>query len=403
MERHAFVSAFVATMQPYGNPYGLIENGCVVVDGSMVAWVGPQSQVPKAYATYPKRDFGPRLIAPALIDCHTHLVYGGDRSREFELRLEGASYEEIARAGGGIVSTVKATREATEDDLLKVAVTRLDALLADGVGTVEVKSGYGLETETELKMLRVARRLGEMRPVNIMTTFLGAHTVPPEFGDQADAYIDLVCREMMDAVVAANLADAVDGFCESIAFTPDQIARVFDAARKHGLPIKLHAEQLSNLGAAALAARYGALSADHLEYLGADGIDAMAGAGTVAVLLPGAFYALREIQLPPVDGLRDAKVPIAIATDCNPGSSPLVSPLLAMNMACTLFRLTPEEALAGLTRNAAMALGLGKGAGTIAPGAPANLSVWDVSSPAALAYMIGHRPLHARIHGGRIV
>ena len=395
-----YVGANIATMAREGAPYGLVGDAGIVVADGRIKWVGPRAELPDTYRTSPVEDFGQRLITPALIDCHTHIVYGGNRAREFELRLKGASYEEIAKAGGGIVSTVTATRGASEEQLLATALPRLDALLADGAGTVEIKSGYGLDTRTELAMLRVARQLGRERSVRVKTTFLGAHAVAPEFAGRADAYIDLVCKEMLPAVAETGLADAVDGFCEGIGFSPAQIARVFDKAAALGLPVKLHAEQLSDLGGAALAARYCALSADHLEYLGADGVQAMAEAGSVAVLLPGAFYTLRETRVPPVAELRRAGVPIAIATDCNPGSSPLVSPVLAMNMACTLFRLTPEEALAGVTRNAAKALGIGNGGGTIAPGAPGDLAVWDLASPEEPSYMIGHRPLHARIHGG---
>ncbi len=385
----------IATMAAGGAPYGLIEDGALLIEGARIAWVGPRAAAPAA----PAESLGGRLVTPAPIDAHTHLVFGGDRAREFEMRLEGASYEAIARAGGGIVSTVAATRAASEDALVERALPRLDALLAEGVATVEVKSGYGLDIETELRMLRAARRLGKLRPVRIVTTFLGAHAVPPEYKDRADAYIDEVCLPALDAAAAEGLADAVDGFCEGIAFSPAQIARVFDRAATLGLPVKLHAEQLSNLGGAALAAARGALSADHVEYLDAAGIAAMATAGTVATLLPGAFYTLRETQPPPVAALRAAGVPIALATDCNPGSSPLTSLLLTLNMACTLFRLTPEEALAGITRNAAKALGL-RDCGVIAAEKRADLAVWNVRAPAELAYRIGFNPLHRRIYGG---
>ena len=372
----------------------VIERGAVVVEGDRIAWVGPVADAPTGEAT----DLQGRFLTPALIDCHSHVVFGGNRAGEFALRLEGASYEEIARAGGGIVSTVAATRASDEDALLADALTRVDAMIAEGVTTLEIKSGYGLERETELKMLRVARRIGEVRPIEIRTTYLGAHAVPK--GMEADDYIDDVCLPTLRAAHAEGLVDAVDGFCEGIAFSPDQIARVFDLAQELDLPVKLHAEQLSNLGGARLAARYGALSADHLEYANDSDAAAMAEAETVAVLLPGAFYTLRESQLPPVQAFRDAGVAMAVATDCNPGSSPLASLLLAMNMACTLFRMTPDEALAGATVHAARALGL-TDRGRIAPGLRADLAVWDVEQPAELAYRIGFNPLHQRIFGGR--
>ena len=400
MARSVLTDMHPATMAANGAPYGLVRDAALAIDGPTIAWAGPAADLPADYADWPVATLGGRLVPPALIDCHTHLVHGGDRAREFELRLEGASYEEIARAGGGIISTVEATRGTSEDDLLNSALTPLDALLAEGVATVEVKSGYGLDRDTELKMLRVARRLADERPVRIKTSFLGAHAVPPDYDGRADAYIDDVAIPALRAAHEAGLADAVDGFCEAIAFTPQQIARVFDAAKTLGLPVKLHAEQLSNLGGAALVARYGGLSADHLEYLDTAGISAMKAAGTVAVLLPGAFYTLRESQLPPVKALRAAGIPIAVATDCNPGSSPLTSLLLAMNMACTLFRLTPEEALAGATRQAARALGLADG-GIIAAGMRADLAVWDVADPAELAYCIGFNSLNRRYFGGR--
>ncbi|RNC95869.1 MAG: imidazolonepropionase [Oricola sp.] len=390
-------NATLATMVPGGAPYGLVRDGAIIVRDGQIAWAGPAADMPDAGdATI--RDLGGRLVTPALIDCHTHLVHGGNRAREFEMRLEGASYEEIARAGGGIVSTVAATRAADEDSLLASALRRVDALIAEGVGVVEIKSGYGLDADTELRMLRVARRIARDRPVRVRTSFLGAHAVPA--GMKADAYIDEVCIPALRRAHADGLADAVDGFCEGIAFSPEQIARVFDVAVELGLPVKLHAEQLSDLGGAKLAASCGALSADHLEYLGAEGIAAMAEAGTVAVILPGAFYTLRETQAPPIAALRAAGVPMAVATDANPGSSPMVSLLLAMNMACTLFRMTPEEALAGTTRNAARALGLDD-CGTIASGLRADFAVWDVEEPAELSYRIGFNPLYRRILGGQ--
>lgn len=381
--------------------YGLIDQGAVVVAAGLIDWVGPEADLPPDTTAH-RIDLGGRLVTPALIDCHTHLVFGGNRAQEFEMRLNGASYEQVARAGGGIVSTMRATRAASEDELLAQALPRLDALIAEGVQLLEIKSGYGLTIADEIKMLRVARRLAEQRPVRIVTSWLAAHALPPEFAEKPDAYIDEVAIAGLTQAHAQGLVDAVDGFCEGIAFSPAQIARLFDVARSLGLPVKLHAEQLSNLGGAALAASYQALSADHLEHLDQAGIDAMAKAGTVAVLLPGAFYTLRETKMPPVQALRDAGVPIAIATDGNPGSSPLFSPLLTMNMACTLFRLTPEEALAGLTRVAAQALGLAQETGTIAIGKKADLAVWNIEHPAELAYRIGFNPLHARICGGNL-
>lgn len=377
----------------------VIEDAAVAVRDGLIVWVGPDAALPAEHAAAEAVALEGRLLTPALVDCHTHLVFGGDRAREFEMRLEGASYEEIARAGGGIVSTVRATRAASEDALVAAALPRLDALLAEGVATVEVKSGYGLDVETELRMLRAARRLAGLRPVRIVTTFLGAHATPPEYAGRADAYVDEVAIPALRAAHAEGLADAVDAFCEGIAFSPAQVARVFDAAQALGLPVKLHAEQLSNLGGAALAARRGALSADHVEHLDAAGVAAMAAAGTVAVLLPGAFYALRETQAPPVEALRAAGVPMAVATDCNPGTSPMTSLLLAMNMACTFFRLTPAEALAGATAHAARALGLAD-CGVVAPGMRADLAEWDVAHPAELAYRIGFNPLRRRWFAG---
>jgi len=393
-------NAHLATMVPGGAAYGLVENGALAIRDGEIAWLGPESALPAALSDWPQEDLGKRLVTPALIDCHTHIVFGGNRAREFELRLEGASYEEVARAGGGILSTVTATRAASEEELVAGALPRVDTLLAEGVSTIEIKSGYGLDVETELRMLRAARRIAEIRPVRVRTSYLGAHAIPPEYSGRADAYIDETCRSALDRADAEGLVDAVDGFCEGIAFTPAQIDRLFARAAQLGLPVKLHAEQLSDLGGARLAAARGALSADHLEYLGSDGIAAMAEAGTVAVLLPGAFYTLRETRLPPVQALRDAGVPIAIATDCNPGSSPLTSLLLAMNMACTLFRMTPEEALAGATRNAARALGIAD-AGILEAGKRADLAVWDVQEPAELSYRIGFNPLHRRYLRGR--
>ena len=396
---HLFTDLRVATLAEGGPAYGLIDAAAIAVTEGRIAWVGARADLPEDFATLPETSLGGRLVTPGLIDCHTHVVFGGDRAREFEMRLEGASYEEVARAGGGIVSTVTATRAADEAELLALALPRVDAMLAEGVTVIEVKSGYGLDRDTELAMLRAARAIGACRPVRIVTSFLGAHAVPPDFKGRADAYIDEICIPTLRAAQAEGLVDAVDGFCEGIAFSPAQIARVFDAATALGLPVKLHAEQLSNLGGAKMAAGYGALSADHIEYLDEAGVAAMAAAGTVAVLLPGAFYTLRETQMPPVEALRRHAVPMALATDCNPGSAPMTSLLLAMNMGCTLFRMTPEEALAGVTRNAARALGLDD-CGTIAPGCRADLAVWSVAHPAELAYRIGFNPLHTRIFGG---
>jgi imidazolonepropionase len=397
--RRILTDLAIATMQTGGAPYGLAPCGAVGVEDGRIAWVAAADEIPADWRGVEAEGFGGRLMTPALVDCHTHLVFGGDRAREFEMRLEGATYQEIARAGGGIVSTVAATRALSQEALVAQALPRLDRLIGEGVATVEIKSGYGLTVADELKMLRAARRLGELRPVRVTTTFLGAHAVPVEYKARADAYLDEVVLPALDAAVAEGLVDAVDGFCEGIAFSPAEIARVFERAAAHGLPVKLHAEQLSDLGGAKLAASFGALSADHLEYLGEDGVAAMAAAGTVATLLPGAFYFLRETRLPPVARLRAAGVPIALATDCNPGSSPMTSLLLAMNMGCTLFRLTPEEALAGVTRNAARALGLADAIGAIAPGKRAEFAVWDVGHPAELAYRIGFNPLFRRVVG----
>ena len=396
MPPEILTNAALATMEHGVRPYGLIPTGAVAMDGGRIAWCGPADAMPDDYAAWPRRDLEGRLVTPALIDCHTHIVYGGDRAREFEMRLEGMSYEDVARAGGGIFSTVEATRKAGPDTLLAGALPRIDALIAEGVSTIEIKSGYGLDIETELTMLRTARRIAAERPVRVRTSFLGAHAIPPVYEGRSDAYLDEVCLPALEAAHAQRLVDAVDGFCEGIAFTPAQIERVFERARALGLPVKLHAEQLSDLGGAGLAAKHGALSADHLEYAGEAGVRSLAESGTVAVLLPGAFYTLHATRRPPVELFRRHGVPMAIATDCNPGSSPLASLLLAMNMACTLFRLTPEEALAGATREAARALGL-TDTGRIAPGLRADLAIWDVAHPAELAYRIGFNPLAERI------
>ncbi|QEN90093.1 imidazolonepropionase [Labrys sp. KNU-23] len=381
-----------------GDDLGIVERGAVLAEGERIAFAGPESDLPASMRDKAETvDLEGRWITPGLIDCHTHLVFGGDRAHEFELRLKGASYEEIARAGGGIVSSVNATRAASDDQLLASALPRLDHLIAEGVTTVEVKSGYGLETRTELAMLRAARKLGQARKVNVSTTFLGAHALPIEAKGDKDAYIDLVCREMLPAVAAEGLADAVDGFCEGIAFLPEHISKVFDAARKAGLPVKLHADQLSNLHGAKLAADYGALSADHLEYTDEEGAAAMHAAGTVAVILPGAYYFIRETKQPPIATFRAHKVPMAVATDCNPGTSPLTSLLTTMNMAATLFRMTVDECIAGVTRNAAKALGKAGDIGTLEAGKQCDLAIWDIERPAELVYRLGFNPLHQRI------
>lgn len=389
--------ARLATMA--GDGMGIVEEGVIAARDGRILYAGPAADAP---AFEPDRAdlCGGRWITPGLIDCHTHIVHAGNRAHEFELRLAGASYEEIARSGGGIVATMRATRAASEAALVDIALPRLDALIAEGLTTIEVKSGYGLTVADELKMLRAARQLGEARTVAVRTTLLGAHALPPEHADDPDGYVELVCREMIPAAAREGLADAVDVFCEGIGFTPAQTQRVFDAAKAAGLPVKLHAEQLSNLHGAALAAGAGALSADHLEHLDADGIAAMAGAGTVATLLPGAYYFVRETRLPPIDGLRAAGVPLALATDCNPGTSPLTSLLLTMNMGATLFRLTVDECLAGVTRNAARALGLQGEVGTLEPGKRCDLAIWDIERPAELVYRMGFNPLHARIWKG---
>jgi imidazolonepropionase len=395
-------NARLATLAPEspGLGLGLVENGLVASRDGRVVYAGPASDAP-GFEGAERIDCEGRWITPGLIDCHTHLVFGGDRAQEFELRLKGATYEEIARGGGGILSSVKATRAATEDELVATALPRLDHLLAEGVTTIEIKSGYGLDRETEMRALRAARRLGQVRPVSVATSFLGAHALPPEANGDKDAFIDLVCREMLPAIAREGLADAVDAFCEGIAFSPEQITRVFEAARRSGLPVKLHADQLSNLHGAELAASFRALSADHLEYTDEAGAAAMAKAGTVAVLLPGAFYTLRETQLPPVAAFRRHNTAMALATDCNPGTSPLTSLLLTMNMGATLFRLTVEECVAGATREAARALGRLDEVGTLEPGKWCDLAIWDVERLAELVYRIGFNPLHARVWRGQ--
>ncbi|TPQ52285.1 imidazolonepropionase [Prosthecomicrobium hirschii] len=395
-------NARLATMAPGLPGLGIVEAGAVASSGGRIVYAGAEADMPAGLRDAAETvDCAGRWITPGLIDCHTHLVHAGDRAHEFELRLQGASYEEIARAGGGIVSSVKATRAASEADLVAATLPRLDALIAEGVTTVEVKSGYGLDLDNEAKQLRAARRLAAVRDIGVATTFLGAHALPVEAGGDKDAYIAKVAAEMLPAIAAEGLADAVDGFCEGIAFSPEQMVRVFEAAKALGLPVKLHADQLSNLHGAALAARFGALSADHLEYTDAEGAAAMAAAGTVAVILPGAFYFIRETKAPPIDLFRAAGVPMAVATDCNPGTSPMTSLLLTMNMAATLFRMTVEECLLGITRHAAQALGLAAETGTIEAGKWCDLAIWDIERPAELVYRLGFNPLHARIRRGR--
>ncbi len=375
---------------------------CLVVQQGHITWMGAECALPAVFSTLPRFDGGGALLTPGLVDCHTHLVYGGQRANEFAMRLAGASYEEVARAGGGIVSSVRATREADEDTLFATASTRLQELLAEGVCAVEIKSGYGLALEHERKQLRVARRLGQAYGITVRTTFLGAHALPPEFAGRSQDYIDVVCSEMLPALAAEGLVDAVDVFCERIGFSLAETEQVFQAAQALGLPVKLHAEQLSDMGGSALAARYGALSCDHIEHLSAEGIMAMKQAGTVAVLLPGAYYTLRDTHLPPIQALRDAGVPMAVSTDHNPGTSPALSLLLMANMACTLFRLTLPESLAGITRHAARALGLQDTHGMLDVGRPANFVLWDVADAAELAYWFGQRPVRTVVRQGRI-
>ncbi len=396
-----WTNARLATMVPQaGDGLGLVAGGAVATREGHIVYAGPMAGAPQAPGAE-VIDCEGRLLTPGLVDCHTHLVYGGNRAREFELRLKGATYEEIALSGGGILSTVSATRAASLERLTEDALKRLDTLMAEGITTIEVKSGYGLDTATESRCLGVARALGRVRPVRVETSFLGAHALPPEAAGDKDAYIDRLIRETLPQVAKAGLADAVDAFCEGIAFSPAQVERLFTAATALGLRVKLHADQLSNLGGAALAARYKALSADHLEYTDEAGAMAMAGAGTVAVLLPGAYYFLRETQKPPVDLFRKHGVPMALATDSNPGSSPLTSLLLTLNMGATLFRLTVDECLAGVTRNAAKALGLDGELGTLEAGKSCDLAIWDVAEPAELVYRIGFNPLHTRVWRGQ--
>jgi imidazolonepropionase len=397
--QQVFTHLRLATMASSGAPYGLLDDAALAISNGTIAWLGEARSLPASYLTWPSIDCEGRLMTPGLIDCHSHVVFGGNRAREFEMRLAGASYEEIAKAGGGIVSTVKATRSASHVELLEQALTRVDVLRAEGITTLEIKSGYGLDVETELRMLRVAREIATLRPIRVKTSFLGAHAVPPDYQGRASAYVDEVCTPALRAAHAEGLVDTVDGFMEGIAFNAEEIAGVFRVAQELGLPVKLHAEQLSNLGGAKLAASFKALSADHLEYLDEAGVLAMKAAGTVAVILPGAFYFIRETQVPPIALFRKHGVPMAVATDCNPGSSPLHSLLLTMNMCATLFRMTPDECLRGTTQHAAAALGLAD-CGTLEVGKRADLALWNVAHPNELCYRMGFNPLHQVYFGG---
>jgi imidazolonepropionase len=398
---HIWHGCRLATLSPSHQGLGAVEDGMIAATDGRIVYAGPAADAPSALDAKQRTNCDGRWMTPGLIDCHTHLVYGGNRAQEFEQRLAGASYEEIARAGGGIVSTMKATRHASAEQLVAAALPRLDALIAEGVTSIEIKSGYGLEFDTERRQLQAARRLGNERAVSVRTSFLGAHTVPPEMKGNSTGYIDAICETMLPEIAAEGLADAVDAFCEGIAFSPDETARVFAKARALGLPVRLHADQLSNLHGAALAARFGALSADHLEYADDEGIAAMGQAGTVAVVLPGAFYFIRERQVPPIEAMRRHQVPIALGTDSNPGSSPLTSLLLAMNMGATLFRLTVDECIAAVTREAARALGLFADAGSLERGKYCDLAIWDIERPAELVYRMGFNPLHARVWHGK--
>ena len=396
-----FRNARLATLAPTAPGLGIVEKGAVAIRDGRIAFAGPEADLPSELGKIAATDCDGRWITPGLVDCHTHLVYAGNRAHEFELRLRGASYEEIARAGGGIVSTVKHSREADQAELVRQTLPRLDALIAEGVTTVEVKSGYGLDLENETKALRAARQLGHERSVTIRTTFLGAHALPAEAKGDKRAYIDVIVSEMLPAVVKENLADAVDAFCEGIAFSPEEVSRVFEAAAAYNLPVKLHADQLSNLRGAMLAAKFKALSADHLEHTDEAGVAAMAKAGTVAVLLPGAFYFMRDTRQPPIALFRQYNVPMAVSTDSNPGTSPLTSLLMSMNLAATLFRLSVDECIAGVTREAAKALGLSSEIGTLEAGKSADLAIWNIERPAELVYRMGFNPLHARIWRGQ--
>lgn len=401
MSAKIWTDANLLTMTEGGDPYGLMQDATLVTDNGKIVWIGCKNELPTHFVgeiIYCRGCY----ITPGLIDCHTHLVYGGNRIDEFEKRLQGVSYEEIAAAGGGILSTVKATRAASEDDLVKASQKRLTSFIQEGVTTLEVKSGYGLDLENEVKMLRAATKLGRMSPIDIITSFLGAHALPPEYADNRDGYISLIINEMLPIIARDQLANAVDGFCENIGFTYNEIEQIFKAASKLGFKLKLHAEQLSDQKGAALAAQYGALSADHLEHLSLDSIKDMKEAGTVAVLLPGAYYTIRDTVLPPIEALREAKVPIAIGSDCNPGSAPVLSLKLMINMASTLFKLTPEEALAGVTRNAAKALGLDD-RGILKEGFKADMVLWDIEHPAELSYQVGGNQTHKVIKGGEVI
>jgi imidazolonepropionase len=392
----------IATMQRGAADYGTIEDGAIAISDGSLSWVGHASDLPDK-TTANTQSLAGRWATPALIDCHTHIVFGGDRAAEFEQRLQGVSYEQIARDGGGILSTVKATRAASVEELFQSAGKRLQRLAADGVATVEIKSGYGLDVDTEIKMLEVARQLGDTSDLTIRSTLLAAHSIPPEFTDDPDAYVDLICGRLIPEVAERNLADAVDAYCESIAFNAEQVSRVFEAARSAGLRVKLHADQLSDCRGAELAAEFDALSADHLEYASEKGIESLGKTGSVAVLLPGAFLTLNETQLPPIDAMRTHSVPMAVATDCNPGTSPLNSVREAMALACRLFKLTPEECLAGATREAALALGLGDDRGTLEVGKRADIAIWNIEHPRDLSYWLGVRPLSNLLIAGRSV
>ena len=396
---HLWHHCRLATLAPDRSGLGLVEDGLIAETGGKIVYAGPAKDAPSGLDAKQRIDCAGRWITPGLVDCHTHLVYGGDRAEEFELRLAGASYEELSKRGGGIASTVKATRLATEDQLVASALPRLDALIAEGVTTIEIKSGYGLDLATESRQLRAARRLARERPIDVHTSFLGAHAMPPEAKGNTSAYIDTVCA-MLPSIAAEGLADSVDAFCDNIGFSHEETTRVFEMAKKLKLPMRLHADQLANLHGAALAAKYGALSADHLERTDEAGIVAMKAAGTVAVILPGAYYFIRETQLPPIDAMRRHGVPIAISTDCNPGSSPLTSLLLTMNMGATLFRLTVDECIAGTTREAAKALGMWDRKGSLEAGKDCDLAIWDIERPAELVYRIGFNPLHSRVCQG---